>query len=1170
MLGALTAVSLLFPLATAQARPPTAAPAAPSPEPARNLSPKIHKDLREQLNGKKQTGFLVRLKEGGDLGTAFEATGKADKGAQVLAAKSAHAAKSQAGLRSLLTARKAEFRPLWIVNAVAVKGDAALAQAVANLPEVESVVPDRALPPPAKAPGKEAPAAEGVEWNVDRVNAPRVWNDLGVRGDGIVVATIDTGVEYDHPDLVGKYRGRKADGTFDHNYNWFARLDDCGLAPCDWHGNGTHVTGTMVGGAGTIGVAPGAKWIAASVCNFEFCPESFIIEAGQWMVAPTDRSGANPRPDLAPHIVHNFWSGPSADRWWYKPVLDAWEAAGIFSIFGAGHGGPRCGTDYPPGNNANAYSAGAFDVNNTIAPFSSRGTDGGDIKPDIAAPGVDIRSAWPGVLRHRTVSSTLSASAHVAGAAALIWAAAPNVKGDVGATRDLLDGGAIDMDDTSCGGTAAENPVWGEGRLDVYAAARDAPALTAALRGTVTAGGAAMAGVDLVLTGPSRRKFSVAADGTYALPHLRPGTYKLTARKFGYDDATGSVTLATGEAAVLDLVMTAQQRHAVTGTVTFDGAPDSPVTLEALGTPELPVTTDAAGRYRVSLPAGTYTLKVTPPQGRCSKGIEVPITVTADMTKDIVLPRRTESFGMGCVRGSDPYVGGTTKLPITGRGNDTSVPLPFPFPFLGRFYDKAYVSGSGWIDFTADWRFRDNGTLPSLVSDAIFPFWDDLVVDADAGIYTAVVGTAPRRTFVVEWRNVQFHSAPAERVSFSALLGENGAISFRYRGVTHDLAAGSSATIGLEGLYWEVFPFSYNAPSLADGGSVTFTIPHGVLAGTVLDGNDGRPVPGAEVRIGGGARVTTAQDGTYIAHVPAGDHQITVAKEHYGPVTHPATVAAADRSRLDATLITGRVSASAGELDLVTPANGKKSATIVLTNLGTSSATYALRPTPAGAWLSATPAEGELPPRASVTVTVTADSTGLPAGTYRNGTLSVNSASGRNPRIDIPVTMVIPATRIAVDVGGTRDIADSTGERWTADRAHTPGGHGYVSTRDRTHSTTATIKDTPDQALFQRARESMTEYRFDDLPSGFYTIELGFADTRASRPGQRVFDVYAEGELAVPALDLALEVGARTATTRQYTVKVTDGRLNVRFVPLTGTPILNTIRVSERPDKTIP
>jgi Subtilase family len=102
-----------------------------------------------------------------------------------------------------------------------------------------------------------------------------VWSTFGDRGDGVVVANVDTGVQFDHPALARQYRGDLGDGSFDHNYNWFDPSQVCGspsLVPCDNAGHGTHTMGTMVGddgdpGDNQVGVAPHARWIAAKGCG---------------------------------------------------------------------------------------------------------------------------------------------------------------------------------------------------------------------------------------------------------------------------------------------------------------------------------------------------------------------------------------------------------------------------------------------------------------------------------------------------------------------------------------------------------------------------------------------------------------------------------------------------------------------------------------------------------------------------------------------------------------------------------------------------------------------------------------------------------------------------------------------------------------------------------------
>src|SRR5690606_23274644 len=148
---------------------------------------------------------------------------------------------------------------------------------------------------------------DAVEWGIANINADDVWTEFGVTGEELVIANIDTGVDYTHPALVNQYRGNNGDGTFDHNYNWFDAAGAGSDEPVDFEGHGTHTMGTMVGSDGgdnQIGVAPGARWIAANGC----CPtDEALITSGEWMLAPTDLNGENPLPSMRPHIINNSW-----------------------------------------------------------------------------------------------------------------------------------------------------------------------------------------------------------------------------------------------------------------------------------------------------------------------------------------------------------------------------------------------------------------------------------------------------------------------------------------------------------------------------------------------------------------------------------------------------------------------------------------------------------------------------------------------------------------------------------------------------------------------------------------------------------------------------------------------------------------------------------------------
>ncbi|WP_192809894.1 S8 family serine peptidase [Actinomadura rudentiformis] len=429
--------------------------------------------VANELNEQGQATYFVMLKGRADLGSARSLTRHSERAAAGYQALTRTAERDQKGLRKLLTGEGVRFEAFWVVNTVLVHGaDRALTERIASLPEVERLVERRKAERRPETPAKAAAAAE---WNIQQIGAPRVWSERGVRGEGVVVASIDTGAQYDHPALVRQYRGRTANGTFDHDYNWYDPNDYCqrigkpSQIPCDLHGHGSHTTGTAIGddGAGNqIGVAPGAKWIAVAAGGL-FLLQEDLLRAGQWVMAPTDRTGANPRPDLAAHVVNNSWGWEQWPDDFYTQMIDSWISVGIFPVFGSGNSGPGCGTVIPPGQGPGAYSAGAYDSTGQIASMSSRGPSplGAGTKPNIAAPGVDVRSASPDG-GYVLLSGTSMAAPHVTGTVALIWSAAPHLVGDVARTKQVMDLTATDVNDVTCGGTAADNNVYGEGRLN--------------------------------------------------------------------------------------------------------------------------------------------------------------------------------------------------------------------------------------------------------------------------------------------------------------------------------------------------------------------------------------------------------------------------------------------------------------------------------------------------------------------------------------------------------------------------------------------------------------------------------------------------------------------------------------------------------------------------------
>jgi subtilisin family serine protease len=321
-----------------------------------------------------------------------------------------------------------------------------------------------------------SPAIESPDapvWNVLKVNADDVWSTYGVTGTGVIVSNIDTGVMYTHTALVDGYRGNEGGGSFDHNYNWWDPYGDQPNAPYDYHSHGSHTIGTMVGRdymGQEIGMAPGGQWIA---CNgFEMGGSGYdaeLLECAEFLLAPWDLSGANPDPDMRPHIVNNSWGGGPMANWWYNQAVYAWRAAGIFPVFSAGNSGPACETAGYPGAMENVMAVGATDINDVIAGFSSRGPArmSGIMKPQVSAPGVNVISAYNnGGLGG--MSGTSMAAPHVGGEAALLWSAQPELIGNVQLTYWIIEQTAMGIFDDQCDPGAGDPPnnVYGWGRID--------------------------------------------------------------------------------------------------------------------------------------------------------------------------------------------------------------------------------------------------------------------------------------------------------------------------------------------------------------------------------------------------------------------------------------------------------------------------------------------------------------------------------------------------------------------------------------------------------------------------------------------------------------------------------------------------------------------------------
>jgi subtilisin family serine protease len=456
-----SAVSVLLASVLALVSLVSGAGLAASPTPGEGkLAPEVRTALAALAPGQKLS-VIVTLTDQEDLGQ-IQHPDPAARHTAIIQALQRRADFSQAAIkRDLeqhgLAGQVDEVVPFWIFNGLAVTATPAIIAALASRPEVQRITPNATITAVPPAP---APPAGPSEPNITLVNAPAMWN-LGYRGQGVVVASMDSGVDADHPDLTAQWRG----GTT----SWYDPFGQHPTYPTDMLGHGTQVMGAMVGrgGGGTaIGVAPDARWISVRVFNDAGSGTAAAAHlAFQWLLAPS----GNPRAPEAPNVVNASWAygGPGCNLEFQRDV-QALRAAGIEPVFSAGNYGPNGLTSVSPANYPESFSVGATDNTDAIANFSSRGptTCGRAVSttyPRLVAPGVNV---WTSDLFWGyTYSSGTSFSApHVSGALALLLSASPGLS-LARQEAALLDGGV------RLGG-AWPNDSYGYGRLDVLAAYR--------------------------------------------------------------------------------------------------------------------------------------------------------------------------------------------------------------------------------------------------------------------------------------------------------------------------------------------------------------------------------------------------------------------------------------------------------------------------------------------------------------------------------------------------------------------------------------------------------------------------------------------------------------------------------------------------------------------------
>lgn len=484
---------------------------------------------------------------------------------------------------------------------------------------------------------------------LDAIGTTRVNRELGITGQGVLVANLDTGVDGNHPALAGRWRGL----TTAPSAAWHDVIDAGPNFPVDNNDHGTHVMGTICGrefeGNGdttTVGCAPDAEWIACNAIDqgVSTAFDNDVIDAYQWFADP---DGDSTTISDVPDIVQNSWgvnqNFPGYTQCWnlWNPVILNLEALGCVVTFSAGNEGSSANTMRAPAiheiNQVQIFSVGAVSVPDgstppyAIASFSSRGPspcDGTHIKPEIVAPGVNILSSIPGN-SYSLFSGTSMAGPHIAGVVALMRQACPDC--DPTTIKTALIATAIDDGYLPEG----EDNVFGYGFVDAWAAVNFVYNL-GSIGGVVTSSGLPLSDVEISVL-ENGRTTSTAADGTYLLG-VSAGTYTVTFSKFGYITQTfENVVVIESEQTDLNPSLALAPTATVSGHVfTSSGQPEANALIEVLDAPIPSTQADANGFYSLEMPTGnTYTVRATGERGAAREIF----LLESNLTVNLVMPQ---------------------------------------------------------------------------------------------------------------------------------------------------------------------------------------------------------------------------------------------------------------------------------------------------------------------------------------------------------------------------------------------------------------------------------------------------------------------------------------------------------------------------------------------------
>jgi bacillopeptidase F len=350
------------------------------------------------------------------------------------------------------------YRGFVIVNRLLVVGSTQALRALAAHPAVASITEETQDSVRQSAQVVRGGHARRRSWAIAAIRADSAWR-LGIDGRGVVVGIIDGGASAAHEQLRGGFR--RGDSAWYDPVNYRRTPED--VMP----GHGTSVLSVAVGrnvASVTLGVAPGATWIACVGLRRGWYNNVHVTECAEWMLTVGQ-----------PDVLINPWliAGASCDTA-LRALVDAWRAAEILPVFAAGNDGPAPRTGAAPANYVGLYpggraalSVGGITPRGAAFATSSRGPNAcdGSTYPLLAAPGEDVTAAFPlTTSAYVNGRGTSLAAGITAGAAALLLQRFPEAS--VAQLEDALRSSAVDL------GASGPDNVFGYGRLYVPGAMR--------------------------------------------------------------------------------------------------------------------------------------------------------------------------------------------------------------------------------------------------------------------------------------------------------------------------------------------------------------------------------------------------------------------------------------------------------------------------------------------------------------------------------------------------------------------------------------------------------------------------------------------------------------------------------------------------------------------------